>query len=33
VAATVAITTLLVFPVLTITIQFLLDAAARAVGG
>ena len=33
VAATVAITTLLVFPVLTITIQVLLDAAARAVGG
>ena len=33
VAATVAITTLLVFPVLTITIQFLLNAAARAVGG
>ena len=33
VAATVAITTILVFPVLTIAIQFLLDAAARAAGG
>jgi NADH-quinone oxidoreductase subunit N len=33
VAATVGITTILIFPVLTITIQFLLDAAARAVGG
>ena len=33
VATTVAITTLLIFPVLTITIQFLLDMAARAAGG
>ena len=33
VAATVAITTILIFPVLTIAIQFLLNMAARAVGG
>ena len=33
VAATVAITTLLMFPVLTVVIQYLLDLAARAAGG
>ena len=33
VGATVAISTLLMFPVLTIVIQFLLDLAARAAGG
>jgi NADH-quinone oxidoreductase subunit N len=33
VAATVAISTLIVFPVLTILIQLLIDTAARAVGG
>jgi NADH-quinone oxidoreductase subunit N len=33
VAATVAISTLIVFPVLTILIQLLIDTAARAAGG
>jgi NADH:ubiquinone oxidoreductase subunit 2 (subunit N) len=33
VAATVLITTLLMFPVFTVFIQYLLDMAARAAGG